>query len=105
MRKILLALLLLSLLFLSGCSNYEEKYNDLQDKYDELEMKYNKINSFYYDKEEIGSSLDNIIEKLASLEDDIINVYCYFEKEFDVSFDEAYDSFDRIHSVYNSIIN
>lgn len=94
MRKYLLAFLLLLLFVLTGCSNYEAKYNEYHDKYDELEMKYEKLYSLYSDS----------MDKLGASEDDLITVYCYFENENDVTFDEAYDSFDRLRTVIRSLI-
>ena len=105
MKKLIFAFLLLSLLFLSGCSDYKSKYENLQEEYDDLLAKYDSINSWYYDdKEDIGFELDRITDSIGSLEDDIATVWCYFENEEGTTFDEAYASFDKISSVLTSII-
>ena len=105
MKKLILVVLLISLFLLTGCSDYEKRYEKLQEEYDELLTKYDSINSSYFDnKEEIGFELDRITDSIGSLEDDIATVWCYFENEEDVTFDEASASFDKINSVLMSII-
>ena len=86
MKKLILVVLLISLFLLTGCSDYEKRYEKLQEEYDELLTKYDSINSSYFDnKEEIGFELDRITDSIGSLEDDIATVWCYFENEEDVT--------------------
>ena len=105
MKKIFLVFLLLSLFLLSGCVDYEKKYEALQEKYDDLELKYDKISSWYIeDKEKIGPYFDSMYEDIGSLEDELATVSCYFEKEEYVTFDEAYNAFETIDKVLHEYI-
>ena len=102
MKKLILSFLLLSLLLLTGCTDYESKYDKLQEEYDELLTKYESINSWYYDdKEDLGPQLDKYVEAVSSTEDYIVVLYEYFEEQ-SVSFDEAYDAYDALHSILHS---
>lgn len=105
MKRFILVSLFLSLFLLSGCTDYEEKYNELYDQYIDLESKYDSIYSWYYDdKENIGPALDHIFDEMYKIEDDFIVLYDYFfEDENNISFDKAYDSFDNIHDVIISL--
>lgn len=83
----------------------QEKYDELQDKYDELEAKYDSISSFYIeDKEKLGPAYDDLIEKLYSVDSDIITLFCYFENDEGYTRKIAYDSFTHLDSVINSIL-
>ena len=70
----------------------------------EIENLQERVSSFYISSGNVGSAYDSTIENLASVENDIATVYCYFENENDITFAEAYDAFMRIKSVYSSII-
>lgn len=104
MKKKLILVLISFLFLLSGCGVSYSDYNELQDKYSELETKYDEICSEYVsDKEKIAPYLDNIIDKIGSIQDDITTVWIYFEED-DYTFEEARSSFDKIHTVLNSIL-
>ena len=95
--KKLVCLLLLLLFVLSSCvysvndvneieDSWSEKYNSFEAEYDELRYKYN----------ELESVLNRIYEESAT-------VWCYFENEEDISFQEAHEAFDRINDYLQSI--
>ena len=99
MKKLILAVLVLSLLFLSGCTDYESKYDKLQEEYDELLTKYDSISSWYCDNpEDIGPMLDKYVESVRSSESPLATLYLYFE-ENSVSFDEAYDAYESLSEI------
>ena len=99
MKKLVLAFLLLALFFLSGCADYESKYEKLQDEYDELLAKYDLIGSWYCDDpQRIGPMLDMYVEGVRSTEDPLSTLYLYFE-ENSVSFDEAYDAYESLSDI------
>ena len=74
----------------------EEKYDDLSDEYFVLEEKYYKLEGKY---EQLEYDYENLKDSPWQCEDDFIIVGCYFEKDPDVSFDEAHNSFNHIYDV------
>lgn len=95
---LVLFIVIIILFTFKGCQydNLESKYNDLTEKYDDLEEQY------YYLKDQYSSmsyDLEHYKERVWSFEDDFANVWCFFEDEEDVTFEEAKESFTRIHSL------
>ena len=85
MKRILLVLLLFSLLLVfSGCSSNREKHDELSDRYPY--------------QEEIRYVDDTYPKIIRSTEDYMSVLYEYFE-ERSVSFDEAYNAYDKLSSI------
>lgn len=77
---------------ISGYREYPEKYDALQEKYSELEEKYDNTNH----------KLLEIQDDIWSRYDDFSTVWCYFEKEEGISFDDAKESFMKIYYTLNT---
>lgn len=106
-QKRLIVILVLSLFFFSSCANssLQSKYDELYDKYLALEDQYSgsssSLEESLHELEKYESEYNSLHNKLWSLEDDSLTVYCYFEDENDVSFDEAYDAYQRIKTLWS----
>lgn len=92
MKKILLIILLISLLFLSGCTNYKEEYEELYDQYIDLEAKYDD------DTVKLEKNIEELYSLIQSTDEYISVLYDYFEEQ-SITFDAAYDAYDELHSI------
>ena len=92
MKRIILILLLLSLLFLSGCTDYKAKYEELYDQYTDLEAKYDE------DTSRLNREMEDIYSRIQSTDDYIHVLYDYFEDQA-VTFDAAYNAYDELHTI------
>ena len=92
----ILGILIAGMLFFipqSRLNSLQKEHETLEDEKIELESKLEESENKYY----------KLIESIGSYEDDFSTVYYYFEKENDVSFDEAKTSFNRIDKFYDSL--
>lgn len=64
MKKVILVIVITLCFILSGCTNYEEKYEELYDEYSELEMMYDELSSQYNSLDEKYSILEDEYGKL-----------------------------------------
>lgn len=111
MKKALLCIVLVSLLLLSGCTDYKRSYEDLQDKYDDLLVKYDNLSGSYEDLSakyrqlyDHDVHLQAELDAVGSIEDDITTVWCFFESEENVTFSQAHPAYLRIHNIIHSLI-
>ena len=106
MKKLLIVLIILLLFVLSSCTDHslQSKYDELYEKYTALEIQYTGYHSTLeeslHELEEYESKYNSLNDKLWSLEDDSATVYCFFEGENGVTFDEAYDAYLRLNSLW-----
>lgn len=82
----------------------EERFSDSltdfiseYDNYEELFEQYVINNSTEYEK--VCSELYSVNEDISSIDEDLSILYWYFEKDEDITFSEAYDSFSHLDSV------
>ena len=96
MKKSLFAFLFALLFLLSSCYSYK----DIETARDELDEKwlaeYFKLEDEY---SSVQSERDNLSSDILKTEDYIHIISDYFENENDVTFDQAYDAFDSLHSI------
>ena len=132
MKRIILCVVLIALLLLSGCTDYRRSYEDLQDKYDDLLARYDNLAGSYEDLQltyddlqdrydaldgkytDLSAAYENFsgssadyksqFESLGTLEEDLTTVWCFFESEENVSFDQAYPAYLHIHNLVHSMI-
>ena len=87
------------MLFLLSSCFYS--YSDLEEEKEKLNEEwssdYSELEEKYYEALEREEHLS---DKIWSFEDDSITVWCYFEGENDVTFDEAYDAYQRIITLW-----
>ena len=95
MKRILLILLLLSFVFLTGCSNYKEEYEELYDQYTDLEALY------YEDTSRLERNIEDLYTRIQNTDDSITVLYEYFVEE-NTTFDKAYDAFDDLLTILSS---
>ena len=94
--KKLVFLFLLLLFLLSSCYSVQE-VNDMKDSWDE------KYNSLEEHCAELESENEDLRYYINHIYEDVATVWCYFEKEEDVTEQEAHDAILRINDLLQSI--
>jgi len=94
MKRLFLVVLLILILFLSGCSGYSAKYDQLNDEYIELQIKYDDLYKDY----------DDLCDFIYHIGDPMSDLYLYFEEK-EISFDEAYKAFILLDGYYRPFSN
>ena len=82
--------------------NYRDEYESLESEYHDLLLENDNLhennNDLLMKYSDLSHDYDSCLDRIYSIEDDITNLWCYFEHEEDVSFDDAYESFTRINA-------
>ena len=98
MKKLII--IFLCLLLLSGCTNTkshsEDDYIVLENKYDST---LTRLNSVSQDLEKANTKLNRIYDDFTSIEDDLITLSCYFEKEKGFTFNDGSKAINRIRDI------
>lgn len=92
---IVLLIITITVLYLRS-SKYDEldsKYDKLMDKYDSLANDYDALEEKYYS---VCHDHDSYIESVWMREDDAATVFCYFDHDEDITFEEAEAAFLRL---------
>ena len=98
MKKLIIVFLCLFLL--TGCTsskNYSsDDYTVLQEKYDSVSARLDDVSQ---DLEKAESKLNRIYVDFTSIENDLITLSCYFEKEAGVTFADGSSAINNIRNI------